>query len=116
MWAVKRLYEAVADKVQLWGQPYLGNSGYSSVGAVVGATYPSEARKLRERIPSTFFLVPGYGAQGAGADDIAVNFDSGGLGAVVNASRGLLLAYKKRRLRESERAQGGQGVCAGHEG
>jgi orotidine-5'-phosphate decarboxylase len=67
------------------------------VGAVVGATYPAEAHKLRQRIPSTFFLVPGYGAQGAGADDIAVNFDENGLGAVVNASRGLLLAYKKEK-------------------
>ncbi len=93
----KKLYEAVADKVKLWGEPYIGKSGYSSVGGVVGATYPSEAHKLRQRIPTTFFLVPGYGAQGAGADDIAVNFDENGLGAVVNASRGLLLAYKKEK-------------------
>ena len=93
----KKLYEAVADKVKLWGEPYIGSLGYSSVGAVVGATYPSEAHKLRQRIDSTFFLVPGYGAQGAGADDIAVNFDENGLGAVVNASRGLLLAYKKEK-------------------
>ena len=93
----KKLYEAVADKVQAWGQPYIGESGYSAVGAVVGATYPEEALELRARIPSTFFLVPGYGAQGAGADDIAVNFDQSGLGAVVNASRGLLLAYKKEK-------------------
>lgn len=93
----KKLYEAVADKAQLWGEPYIGNSGYSSVGAVVGATYPSEAHKLRQRVASTFFLVPGYGAQGAGADDIAVNFDEKGLGAVVNASRGLLLAYRKEK-------------------
>lgn len=91
----KKLYEAMADKVKLWGEPYIGKFGYSSVGAVVGATYPAEAHKLRQRIDSTFFLVPGYGAQGAGADDIAVNFDENGLGAVVNASRGLLLAYKK---------------------
>lgn len=93
----KKLYEAMADKVALWGEPTIGESGYSSVGAVVGATYPSEALLLRQRIPSTFFLVPGYGAQGAGADDIAVNFDKNGLGAVVNASRGLLLAYKKEK-------------------
>ena len=93
----KKLYEAVADKVKLWGEPYIGKCGYSSVGAVVGATYPAEAHKLRQRIPTTFFLVPGYGAQGAGADDIAVNFDENGFGAVVNASRGLLLAYKKEK-------------------
>ncbi len=93
----RKLYEAVADKVRLWGEPYMGSCGYSSVGAVVGATYPAEARKLRERLPNTFFLVPGYGAQGADAEDIAVNFDDKGLGAVVNASRGLLLAYKKEK-------------------
>lgn len=93
----KKLYEAVADKVRQWGEPYIGECGYSAVGAVVGATYPAEAAALRARIPSTFFLVPGYGAQGAGADDIAVNFDEQGLGGVVNASRGLLLAYKKEK-------------------
>jgi orotidine-5'-phosphate decarboxylase len=61
----------------------------------VGATYPAEAAALRQRCPHTFFLVPGYGAQGAGADDIAVNFDERGLGAIVNSSRGILLAWKK---------------------
>ncbi len=101
----KKLYEAVADKVQAWGEPYTGESGYSSVGAVVGATYPAEAEALRKRIPSVFFLVPGYGAQGAGADDIAVNFDRKGLGAVVNASRGLLLAYKKEKYAGLSAAQ-----------
>lgn len=93
----KTLYEAVADKVALWGAEHNGSCGYSSVGAVVGATYPEQAKALRMRMPQTFFLVPGYGAQGAGADDIAVNFDEKGLGAVVNSSRGILLAYKKQR-------------------
>lgn len=93
----RKLYEAVADKVAEWGEPYLGRCGYSSVGAVVGATYPSEAKQLRKRLKHTFFLVPGYGAQGAGADDIAVNFDSDGLGAIVNSSRGILLAYKNEQ-------------------
>ncbi len=91
----KKLYEIVADKVAEWGKPLTGQCGYSSVGAVVGATYPSEAEALRKRCPNTFFLVPGYGAQGAGADDIAVNFDKRGMGAVVNSSRGILLAWKK---------------------
>lgn len=91
----QKLYEVVADKVAEWGQAMIGESGYSSVGAVVGATYPEEAAALRKRLPHTFFLVPGYGAQGAGADDIAVNFDNKGLGAVVNSSRGILLAWKK---------------------
>lgn len=91
-----KLYEVVADKVAEWGSDYIGRYGYSSVGAVVGATYPHEAQALRERIVHTFFLVPGYGAQGAGADDIAVNFDDKGLGAIVNSSRGILLAYRQR--------------------
>ena len=91
----KKLYEAVSEKVSVWGQALIGASGYSSVGAVVGATYPEEAAALRKRMPHTFFLVPGYGAQGAGADDIAVNFDRNGMGAVVNSSRGILLAWKK---------------------
>ncbi len=91
----KKLFEIMADKVSEWGQALMGVSGYSSVGAVVGATYREEASALRKRLPHTFFLVPGYGAQGAGADDIAVNFDYNGLGAVVNSSRGILLAWKK---------------------
>lgn len=94
----QKLYQTVADKVSAWGSALIGDSGYSSVGAVVGATYPEEAAELRARMKQTFFLVPGYGAQGAGADDIAVNFDGNGLGAVVNSSRGILLAYKKEKF------------------
>ncbi|MGI5849590.1 MAG: orotidine-5'-phosphate decarboxylase [Christensenellales bacterium] len=90
-----KLYQIVANKVALWGKQYIGQHGYSAVGAVVGATYPEVAQTLRRQMKNTFFLVPGYGAQGAGADDIAVNFDNNGLGALVNSSRGVLLAYKK---------------------
>jgi orotidine-5'-phosphate decarboxylase len=93
----EKLYHAVANKVSEWGSELVGKHGYSSVGAVVGATYPEQAKELRERMQNTFFLVPGYGAQGAGADDISVNFDKQGLGAVVNSSRGILLAYKKEQ-------------------
>ncbi len=101
----KKLYEVVADKVSAWGEPLIGENGYSSVGAVVGATYPQEAQELRASMKSTFFLVPGYGAQGAGADDIAVNFDENGLGAIVNSSRGILLAYKKEKYQGLSAAQ-----------
>ena len=101
----RKLYEIVADKVAEWGKPLIGQHGYSSVGAVVGATYPAEAAALRASLPNTFFLVPGYGAQGAGADDIAVNFDSRGLGAVVNSSRGILLAWKKEAYAGMSAAQ-----------
>ncbi len=92
----RKLYQAVADSVSEWGADYMGRCGYSSVGAVVGATYPAEAEELRSRMKNTFFLVPGYGAQGAKADDIVVNFDKQGLGAVINSSRGILLAYLQR--------------------
>ena len=89
------LYEKVADKVDDWGAGLIGAHGYSSIGAVVGATYPKQAKALRERMKHAFFLVPGYGAQGAKANDIAAAFDSGGQGAIVNSSRGILLAYQK---------------------
>jgi orotidine-5'-phosphate decarboxylase len=64
------------------------------VGAVVGATYPEQGRRLRELMPHTWFLVPGYGAQGATAADVVECFDAQGRGAVVNASRSILFAYR----------------------
>lgn len=90
------LYERVGLQVGRWGEDLTGRQGYSSVGAVVGATWPEESKKLRTLLPRTFFLVPGYGAQGATAKDLAGCFDASGRGAVVNASRSLLCAYKKR--------------------
>jgi orotidine-5'-phosphate decarboxylase len=89
------LYERVADAVAEWGTELVGASGLSSVGAVVGATHPHELARLRERMPSTPFLIPGYGAQGAGAADIAGGFLARGRGAIVNSSRGILFAYKQ---------------------
>ena len=77
-----------------WGKELIGKKGYSQVGAVVGATHPEQAKRLRELMPHTFFLVPGYGAQGATAKDLAVCFDKNGLGAIVNSSRGIIAAYK----------------------
>ena len=79
-----------------WGEETRGESGYSAVGAVVGATYPQQGVELRERMPHAFFLVPGYGAQGAKGTDIAGCFDANGNGAIVNASRSILCAWKKR--------------------
>ena len=93
----KKVYEVVADKVKEWGE-YTRSSveeEYSLVGAVVGATHPKEAKELRERLPNTFFLVPGYGAQGATAEDIVVNFDDFCGGAIVNSARGLMFAFEK---------------------
>lgn len=94
-------YEAVADLVCTWGN-YTPTSinGYKAVGAVVGATHPDQAKELRKRMPRTFFLVPGYGAQGATAQDVAVCFDKNGLGAIVNSSREIMCAYKKEGYSE----------------
>lgn len=91
----RKLYEAVADKVNEWGELFVGDLGYSSVGAVVGATWPEQAAELRRRMPKALILVPGYGAQGATGRDVAVNFDSNGTGAIVNASRSLMCAWQK---------------------
>lgn len=90
------LYEKVAKKVAAWGEELIGESGYSSVGAVVGATWPEQAAALRQIMPKTLILVPGYGAQGGSADSAAVNFDANGNGAIVNASRSLMCAYRTR--------------------
>lgn len=96
----RKLYEEVAGRVTAWGESLVGECGYSSVGAVVGATYPEEAAALRKQMPRSIFLVPGYGAQGGGADDVAPCFNEDGLGAVVNASRSIIFAYN--RLPEKE--------------
>lgn len=92
----RMVYEAMADLVKTWGETTLGKEGYSSVGAVVGATYPAQGTQLRKRMPQTFFLVPGYGAQGATGADLAGCFDAQGHGAIVNASRSILCAWKKQ--------------------
>jgi orotidine-5'-phosphate decarboxylase len=95
----KKFYEIVAEKVSEWGKYSIGRNGYSGIGAVVAATYPKQAEKLRKEYPRMYFLVPGFGAQGATAEDIAVNFDKNGFGAVVNSSRAILLAYRNERYR-----------------
>lgn len=93
----KKVYEHVASLVDNWGNDMIGNYGYSSVAAVVGATYPEQLHEIRELAPNTFFLIPGYGAQGGKAEDIALAFDKNGLGGIVNASRSLMCAYKSDR-------------------
>ena len=95
------LYEHVGQLVETWGEPYRGKYGYSDIGAVVGATHPQEAKKLRQEMPHTFFLVPGYGAQGGTAEDLAVCFDKDGLGAIVNSSRGIIAAHQKEPYRSA---------------
>ncbi len=99
------VYGAVGGMCQQWGQDLPGKYGYSGVGAVVGATYPKQLRQMRKALLNTFFLVPGYGAQGGAADDVAPAFDENGLGAVINSSRGIMCAWQKRGLNGHEYAQ-----------
>ena len=94
----KHFYEIVAEHVNAWNEDTIGNSGYGAVGAVVGATYPEQAEILRKIMPKSYFLVPGYGAQGGKAKDVKKSFNDDGLGAIVNSSRGIMCAYKKQEL------------------
>ena len=90
------VYEYMGALVEKWGEGTEGKYGYSAVGAVVGATHPEEAARLRKLLPHTFFLIPGYGAQGGNAQMLKCCFGADGLGGVVNNSRGILCAYRKR--------------------
>ena len=91
----KSIYETMGAMCEQWGEKTQNSYGYSRVGAVVGATYPQQLSEMRQKMPHTFFLVPGYGAQGGGANDVAGAFDKDGLGAIVNSSRAILTAWKK---------------------
>ena len=90
----EEVYTRVAKYVEKWGEELRGEYNYSSISAVVGATYPEQLKELRKIAPHTFFLIPGYGAQGGKPQDIALGFDKNGLGGIVNASRSLMCAYK----------------------
>ncbi|MCL2859270.1 MAG: orotidine-5'-phosphate decarboxylase [Oscillospiraceae bacterium] len=92
----KTIYETVAEYVAQQAERLKIKTGYSPIGAVVGATYPEQALKLRNIMPNNIILVPGYGAQGATAKDVTNSFDKDGLGAIVNSSRGIIYAHKKR--------------------
>ena len=90
------LYEFVGQMVDKWGSDCMGDD-YSYVGAVVGATYPEMGKVLRELMPKSYILVPGYGAQGGKGADLVHFFDKDGLGAIVNSSRGIIAAYKQEQ-------------------
>lgn len=96
------VYHTMGNMCEKWGIETIGEYGYSAVGAVVGATYPEQLSELRAKLSHTFFLVPGYGAQGGGAKDVAGAFDENGRGAVINSSRGIMCAYKKENADEHE--------------
>lgn len=90
------IYERVGHLVNNWSKDLVDSCGYSPIGAVVGATFPEEAETLRKVMPTSYFLVPGYGAQGASGKDIVNCFNQDGLGAIVNSSRGVIFAYIKK--------------------
>ncbi len=99
------VYAIMGDMCEKWGADTIGKYGYSAVGAVVGATYPEQLAELRKRLPHTMFLVPGYGAQGGGAEGLKGAFDENGLGAIVNSSRAVMCAYKKEGCDERDFAK-----------
>lgn len=101
----KTVYAAMGEMCEKWGELNVGKYGYSGVGAVVGATYPQQLEELRAAMPHTFFLIPGYGAQGGGAEGAAKGFDANGLGAIVNSSRAVMCAYKKEECDEHDYAK-----------
>ena len=105
----EEVYTRVAKYVEKWGEELRGEYNYSSISAVVGATYPEQLKQLRQIAPHTYFLIPGYGAQGGKAEDIALGFDENGLGGIVNASRSLMCAYKsdmwKNKFEEKDYAK-----------
>jgi orotidine-5'-phosphate decarboxylase len=89
----RTLYESIAGMIRELGDQMIGESGYSSIGAVIGATFPDDGRKLRALMPHAIILVPGYGAQGGSAESAAACFNDDGLGAVVSSSRGITYRY-----------------------
>lgn len=95
------IYAVMGNLCENWGKDQIGQYGYSTVGAVVGATYPEQLIELRKSLPHTMFLVPGYGAQGGNAKDVANAFDTQGRGAIVNSSRAILCAWKKEQNLEN---------------
>lgn len=100
----KKVYDVLGEKLNEIGSKYLGSCGYSAIGGVMGCTHQEEGKELRKRLNNVFFLIPGYGAQGGGAKDVAVYLKNGN-GGVVNSSRGILMAYKKYENGESRYAE-----------
>ncbi|MBY8985114.1 MAG: orotidine-5'-phosphate decarboxylase, partial [Candidatus Lokiarchaeota archaeon] len=94
---LKRNYILMAELVKEWASDLQKFSNFTNLGVVVGATYPNELKMIREVVKNSFFLIPGYGAQGAQAQDIKYGFYENGLGGIVNSSRGIIYAYSKSK-------------------
>jgi orotidine-5'-phosphate decarboxylase len=92
------LYFRLAEQIEKLAHETIGIHNYSFIGAVVGATYPEEAKKIRETLPHSIFLVPGFGIQGGKAEDLRVFFDDNGNGAIVSSSRGILYSYRNEQV------------------
>lgn len=101
----RTVYQAMAQNCDTWGKELIGDNGFSSLGAVVGATWPEQAVEARKLMPNNLILVPGYGAQGAGADAAVASFTREGTGSIVNASRSLMCAWKRRTDLETHEFQ-----------
>ncbi len=108
----KTLYEEMGTLISELGADLIGKYGYSSVGAVVGATHRAQAEQIRRSFPGLFFLIPGYGAQGGTAEDLAVCFDRNGIGGIVNSSRGIICAYRQDKYRGMSPAQAAYAAAA----
>lgn len=90
-----KVWEEIAKMAEEWGRGTKGKYGYSNVGVVMGATYPEDAIRMRKILPNAMFLVPGYGAQGGGADDAVRSVNKDGHGCIVNSSRNIIYAFEK---------------------
>ena len=104
------LFHKVAEHVEVMAKYSRGDCGYGEIGAVVGATYPEQLAELREAMPHAWLLVPGFGAQGGSAADVAAAFDDRGLGAIVNSSRGVIFAYNRPEYAQFGEARWQQAV------
>jgi orotidine-5'-phosphate decarboxylase len=98
----RTISEKIADYVESLSYSTRGDLGYGDIGAVVGATYPKELQAMRQRMPSAWILIPGYGAQGGSAQDVKLGLDSRGLGAIVNSSRGIIFAYEQPKYQATQ--------------
>lgn len=99
---LERNYIKMARLIENWGEELPRCSGYQNLGVVVGATFPKELKVIRNIVKNSFILIPGYGAQGASANDVKHGFNKNGLGAIVNSSRGIIYAYKKKNYAEDQ--------------
>jgi orotidine-5'-phosphate decarboxylase len=102
---LERNYIKMAKLVEKWSSKLKRFKGYHNLGVVVGATYPEELKAIREIAEGSFILIPGYGAQGGTAEDVIYGFDKNKLGAIINSSRGIIFAYKKRNYNPNKFAE-----------